>query len=114
MPRIVPKKAPIAPIARASVITKTEISQCVTPRLRRIPNNGRRFITEKVMVLKIRNKATTMAKRLTAKRLCRIALKTITNYQTISARLILFSTGRFLTEHKSYNSRYSLKEHSLG
>ena len=50
-PRPIPHTDPTTPTMKASPITRPKTSWRVMPRLRRVPNKGRRCTTEKVMVL---------------------------------------------------------------
>ena len=68
-----PRTAPINPMINASLTTIRNISWRVTPILRKVPKSGRRWTTEKVIVLYIRNKATTSANKLSAVRFKRKA-----------------------------------------
>ena len=50
-PSTTPSVAPSRPTTSASLSTNKKTSPLVTPRQRSVPNSGRRWTTEKVMVL---------------------------------------------------------------
>ncbi len=73
MPATRPAAVPIAPSSSVSATTWPTIWPRVTPSERRVPIRRRRWITEKVMVLWIRNTPMTIASRPIARRLVRKA-----------------------------------------